>query len=441
MKTVSLLYGKTGLDLRLPEAAQVLQGRHVSPVADPAAAVKQALARPIGSPPLAELLRRKQPRTVAITISDITRPVPNRDFLPPLVDTLNACGIADRQMVIIIGTGLHRRSTPEEQRLLVGDEILRRIELLDHDARDDAALVEVSHDPPVYVCRRFAEADFRIVTGYIEGHWMAGFSGGRKGVFPALVDLRTVQQFHGYQTLADPRSDLGLLEGNPCHRMATAMALKVGVDFLLNVTITRERRMAGIYAGDLLEAHAAGCLQAAQDTTAELDGPLDLAITSGGGFPLDLTFYQSVKGMVATLPALGGESTVIQVSACDEGLGSEPYADLMLSYSNDWRRFLADIAAPGRPARLDQWQYQMHTRLLERIGVERVRFVCDGIPQDVQRRLSVNPVLGPGDARRRAQRAVDDYLRDRPAARVAVIPEGPYTMLRVRSAPSPAGGR
>lgn len=441
MKTVSLLYGTTGLALNLPDDTQVLHGRHVDAVADPADAVRRALAHPIGAPPLVDLVRRKQPRTVAITISDITRPVPNRDFLPPLVNTLNTCGIADSQIVLIVGTGLHRRSTPEEHRQLIGDEMLRRLEIIDHDAHDENTLIQVSHDPPVHVCRRFAEADFRIVTGYIEGHFMAGFSGGRKGVCPALVDLRTVQRFHGYATLSHPKADFAQLDGNPCHDIALSVARTVGVDFLLNVTITRDRRIAAVFAGDLEAAHAAGCRHAAEGSTATINQPFDLVLTSAGGYPLDLTFYQSVKGLVAALPALRPDSTVLEVSDCSEGLGSHSYAELMLSYNNDWRRFLADIAQPGRPAQLDQWQYQMHTRLLERVGVERVRLVSDGIPPDVQRRLSVNPVLGSGDARRRAQRFVDEFLRDHPGARIAAIPDGPYTMLAVRSAPSRDGGR
>jgi len=356
MRNVHLLYGKTGLELRVPDDAAVLQGHDVPPVPEPQRAIAQALAAPIESPPLADLVRRKQPRSVAITISDITRPVPNRVFLPPLLAALNACGIDDSQIVIIIGTGLHRPSTPEERDLLVGPEVLGRIETIDHDARDTSTLVKVCDAPPVFLCRRFAEADFRIVTGYIEGHFCAGFSGGRKGVCPALVDLRTVQRFHGYPVLADPRADTGIVEGNPCHDIALEVARTVGVDLLLNVAVTRDRRIAGIYCGDLEAAHDAGCRQVAEWTTARIDGPFDLVVTNGGGFPLDLTFYQSVKGMVTALPALGPESTLLEVSACSEGVGGPEYTDLILGYENQWRRFLADIAASDE-TQLDQWEY------------------------------------------------------------------------------------
>jgi nickel-dependent lactate racemase len=429
--TVKLLYGKGRLRLRLPAPAAVLEAASPAPLPDARGAVAAALRAPIGTPPLADLLARRRPRSVAITISDITRPVPNRQFLPALFGVLGDCGIADERIVILIGTGMHRPSTPEEREHLVGREILERVEVIDHRAEDPAAVVQVCDDPPVRVNRRFAEADFRIVTGYIEPHFMAGFSGGRKGVCPALVDLATIQRFHGYRTLADPRADNGILEGNPCHEIALRVARAVGVDFLLNVAITRDRRIAGIYCGDLQQAHEAGCRQVAEWTTARIDGPFDLVVTNGGGYPLDQTFYQTVKGMCTALPALAAHSTLLICSDCGEGIGSKDYADLMLRWAGDWRGFLTEIAADERTRR-DEWEFQMQARVLERIGVERLRFVSDGIAAEPQAKLAVSPVLGAGDAQTRAQRAVDRFVEAHPNARVAAIPDGPYTMLRRR---------
>jgi len=432
MKTVHLLYGKDGMELRVPDSAVVLAGQDVPAIADADSAVIEALGEPIGSPPLGELIAAERPRTVAITISDITRPVPNKQFMPPLLKVLNDGGIADSQIVIIIGTGMHRASTPEELEILLGDEILSRIEVLDHDAHDPASLVTVSDDPPVSVCRRFAEADFRIVTGYIESHFMAGFSGGRKGVCPALVDLRTIQRFHGYQTLADPRADTGVLDGNPCHEIALKVAKAVGVDFLFNVAITRDRKIAGIYCGDLEAAHLAGCKEVAQWTTAEFDGEFDLVITNGGGFPLDQTFYQTVKGMCTAMPALSENTTLLLVSHCGEQLGSGAFTELILKWDNDWRGFLDDIRANKDVTRLDQWELQMQSRVIERIGMERLWFVSDGIPSEMQKHIAVHPILGPGSAAERAQRAIDEFLAAGAHWRIAVIPDGPYTMLRRR---------
>ncbi|MHC4986831.1 MAG: nickel-dependent lactate racemase family protein [Planctomycetota bacterium] len=205
------------------------------------------------------------------------------------------------------------------------------------------------------------------------------------------------------------------------------------MDFLFNVAITREREIAGIYCGDLVEAHLAGCKQVAEWTTAEIDGPFDLVVTNGGGYPLDQTFYQTVKGMCTALPALGPKSTLLQVSHCAEKLGSGHYTELMMKWDGDWRGFLAHIEANKDVTELDQWELQMQARVLDRIGVENLRFVTDGIGPDTQQRMNLTPVLGEGDAQQRLQRAIDEFVAANPSARVAVIPEGPYTMLRVRT--------
>ena len=428
-QAVHVLYGRTGITLRLPAGTDLLQGQDVPALPAPQEAIRAALAAPIGTASLAELLRRKGPRRVAITVSDITRPVPNRDFLPALLSVVEAAGVPDAAVVIVIGTGMHRPSTPAERERIVGPEVLARYEVVDHRAEAAETLVQVSQNPPVRVCRRFAEADFRIVTGYIEPHFMAGFSGGRKGVCPALVDLATVQRFHGYETLSHPAAENGVLEGNPCHQVALDIARLVGVDFLFNVAVTRQRRIAGVYCGDLTQAHEAGCRQVAQWTQARVEQPYDLVITNGGGYPLDQTFYQTVKGMCGALPALHSGSTLLVLSDCAEGLGSPAYADLVLGYGRDWPRFLAEAAANPALTRLDQWQLQMQCRVLQRLGVDRLRVATDGLPAELLARLAVTPVPGAGTAAERAQRWLDQTLAASPRLRLAAIPEGPYTML------------
>jgi hypothetical protein len=152
-------------------------------------------------------------------------------------------------------------------------------------------------------------------------------------------------------------------------------------------------------------------------------------VTCGGGYPLDQTFYQTVKGQVEALPALGTTTTLLQVSHCGEGLGSAAYTALLLRFGHDWESFLAHAAARPHVAELDQWELQMQCRVLERIGLERLWLATDGIPPDLQRRIAVTPILGAGDARERAQRALDRFLAERPDAAVAAIPDGPYTLL------------
>ena len=429
VRKIRMRFGREGMELRVPESATLLEGKPIPALADPVQAVRQALGSPIGSPPLRDLVRLRRPDSVAITISDITRPVPNHVILPALLAELAAAGVRDQQVTILIATGMHRPSTQAERLEMIGPDVLDRVEVIDHVADDAATMVRVSDDPPVSVCRRFVEADFRIVTGLIEPHFMAGYSGGRKGVCPGLVDLNTIKRFHGYRTLAHPLATTGVLEGNPCHEESLRVAKLVGVDFLVNVSIAHDRRLAGVYCGDMVEAHVAGVRDVAQWTTAVIDEPFDLIITNGGGYPLDQTFYQTVKGMVCALPAAHEGSTILLASACAEGIGSPECIATLMRWGLDWRGFLNHIADPENFVK-DQWQFQCQARVLERIGVERLCFFCDALPRDVQRKLGVNPICGEGTVQERLQCAIDAYLASHTDARVAVIPEGPYTQLQ-----------
>ena len=430
----SLRLGRGTIDVTLPRDTTVLTGRAMRALADAPTEVAAALREPIGCDPLRTIVQRRRPGTVAITISDITRPVPNELLLTALLAELNAAGVRDEQVVIIIATGMHRPSTAQERDIMLGKALQRRCEVIDHCADDATSVTRICDDPPVSVNTRFLQSDLRIVTGLIEPHFMAGYSGGRKGVCPGLVDLNTVQRFHGYRVMGDPRSVEGMLEGNPCHELSVKIADIVGVDFLLNVAITHDRHLSGVYAGDLHAAFLAGVRDVADWAGAAIDEPFDLVVTCAGGFPLEQNVYQSVKGMVTALPALHEQSTLLIASACTE-IGSPEYTAMMMRWQCDWRGFLHHIGAAEQTEK-DQWQYQMQTRVLERIGVERLRLVNDGLSLDTQRKLAVTPVEGDGDAAARLQRFVDDYVRRHPQARVAIIPEGPYTMLTAALQPT-----
>ena len=429
-KKVRLPYGREYISLDIPEATEILTGKNITAIDNYEKEIEKALYNPIGSPSLKDLLNSHKPQTVAITISDITRPVPNELFMPVILNILNESGIDDSQIVIIIGTGMHRPSTESEREFLLGSEILSRIEIIDHKADNPENLTRISDNPHISVCGRFLDADFKIVTGYIEPHFIAGFSGGRKGLCPALVDLKTIERFHGYETLANPKADNGILDGNPCHEIASKTAKKVGVDFLFNVSITKDRKIAGIYCGDLEKAHLAGCEEVSRNVTTYIDKTYDLVITNGGGYPLDQTFYQTIKGMCSALPALDENSTLLVVSQCTEQLGSRAYSELLLKYNNNWQLFLKDIAENPDTTKLDQWEFQMQTRVLKKIGLEKLWFVSDGIPPSVQKSISVTSILGPVEAEQRAQRAIDNYIENNPYANIAIIPEGPYTMVK-----------
>jgi len=424
-----MLYGRKGMVLQVPVSADVLEGAKVKSLDDADSVIRHGLDNPVGSPSLASLLAARQPDTVAITISDITRPVPNEPVVRALLEVINGAGIDDGRVVIIIATGMHRPSTPQEQQELLGEHLLGRCQVVDHHSDDPSGLVRVSETPPVSVNRRFIESEFKIVTGLIEPHFMAGFSGGRKGVCPALVDMQTVQRFHGYKVMGDAASTNGLLEGNPCHLESLRIARLAGVDFLVNVSVNHRRQLAGVYCGDMEQAHLAGTKQVGGWTTSQVAQPYDLIVTNGGGYPLDRTFYQSVKGIVTPLHAMHEQTTLLIASECGEGVGSQQYNDIMMQWGSNWQGFLKHIGATNVVVK-DQWQYQMHARVLARIGAQRIRFVTDGLALDTQRRLAINPVNGSASVAERCQGFVDQYVTRHPNARIAAIPDGPYTMIR-----------
>ncbi len=427
MQPISLRYGKSRITLQVPDRAHILTGPHIPALPDPHAAIRAALRQPIGCEPLRTIAQRKAPRSVAITLSDITRPVPNELLIEAILEELAAVGIAQDRVTLIVGTGMHRPSTDEERLIMLGTSLPKRLRIIDHKATDPATCTRVSDDPPVAVCTEFLKADLRIVTGLIEPHFMAGFSGGRKGVCPGLVDLDTVQRFHGYHTMSDPNSVEGRLEGNPCHAIAHKVAHIVGVDFLVNVAITHDRKPAGLYCGGLDEAFMHGCRDVAEWTSAIVEQPYDLVVTCAGGFPLDKNFYQTVKGLCTALPALHERSTLLMLSACEE-VGEPDYVKLYDRFGPNWRAFLNHIETSGVTEK-DQWEYQMQARVLERIGVERLLLANDGLPPQVQQQIATTPAPGTGDAITRAQRFINEWTHVNPHGTIAVIPEGPYTML------------
>ncbi|MFK7740399.1 MAG: nickel-dependent lactate racemase [Planctomycetota bacterium] len=427
-REVGVLFGRSRLMLNVPESADVLRGPEIPSVPEPKAAVVEALRGPIGSPALREVALAKRPDSVVITMSDITRPVPNKLLIGAILAELNAAGIEDAACTILIATGMHRPSTPAERETMLGRQLLARCRVVDHEADRQDMLVRVCEDPPVSINRIYRDADLRIVTGLIEPHFMAGYSGGRKGICPGLVDLETVQRFHGYRIMGDPAAVEGVLIGNPCHELGLDIARRVGCDFLVNAAITHDRDLAGVFAGDLLLAHERGCEQVAQWTSAPVSAPYDLVVQSAGGYPLDESFYQTIKGMVTALPALHSDSKLLMCAACTE-VGSPEFADLMTRYGRDHRAFLEAIRSTEDTGK-DQWQYQMQTRVLERIGRDGVVVVNDGLSAELQSQLPMVPAPGVGDARQRAQAYIDAFHQSRPDARIAVIPEGPYTMLR-----------
>jgi lactate racemase len=435
MKSTYMLYDRERLDLQVPDHWSILEPADPPAVGDLAAAIEAALEKPIGSDPLSVIVRRAdKAKPAVIVISDITRAVPNRDFLPVLIRMLKQGGFEDSQITILVATGTHRPSTREEHIELVGPEIAQKYKIIDHRARDPETLVDLpnrtSAGTAVRIDATYFNAGLRILTGFIEPHFMAGFSGGRKSICPGLVDLVTLQIFHGYKFLADPRARAGNLDGNPGHLEALDVARMVRPDFIFNVTVNAHGKTTGIFAGDMEKAHEAGAEFVRKTMTIRVDRPFDVVFTSGGGYPLDTTFYQAVKGMVIANEYVRPGGTVVICSGCKQGYGPKTYRDLMFRYT-DYKTFLGEIARSNE-TQMDQWEFQMHTRVLEKVGLAGLIMACDHIEGGDLRRSFVTTAadrVGPGPVREQIGKLVGLFAA--PGLRVAVLPRGPYILPEI----------
>ena len=419
---MSLDYGREGLEVEVPDHSQVLEMGQSPGLERVSERIEGALSHPIGTPSLARLASGK--RDACIVISDITRPVPNPIILPPVLRILEGAGISRDRITILIGTGLHRPNTGDELVELVGPQIAADYCIVNHVARDRATLRylgETSLGMPIWIDKAFASADLKIATSLIEPHLMAGYSGGRKAICPGIMGVDTIRAFHSPQILSHPRAAEGFIEGNPVHRQALEAAQRSGVDFTVNVTMNDSRRITGVFCGDLEKAHGEGVSYLEERACAYVDEPVDIVITSGAGFPLDLTFYQSVKGMTAALPIVRDGGTILMAARCDEGIGSMEFGDLVTS-AQSAAEFEHRLEDPDFFV-IDQWQVQELCKVVNKVEVG---MYSEGMREFAQTLSLVDiiPSLAAG-----VEKALQRYG---PAASVAVIPRGPYLLCRVR---------
>ncbi len=436
MKQTYLLYDKEKIDIAIPDSWYVLEPTDPPAFKDLDRTIADALANPIASKPLREITQAADKSGQAvIVISDITRPVPNKKILPAIIEVLKSVGYDDENIKILVATGMHRPETDEEHIALVGREIFGRYEIIDHRASQAEELIELaertSSGTSVRINKYYYQASLRIVTGFIEPHFMAGFSGGRKAICPGLVDLKTLEKFHGAKFLADANTRMGRLEGNPCHREALEIARKVKPDFLFNVTINAEEEITGIFAGDSEQAHLEGIEFVRKTMTVKVAEPFDVIFVTNGGYPLDTLFYQANKGMTAAMEYIKPNGTIILIAGCKEGIGSDSFREILFEY-DDYKKFLADIFATDE-TRLDQWGFQMQSKVLEKIGRENLIMVTDGISLDELRRCHVTPAddyIGRYPIRQQVERLIEKFSADTDK-RIAVIPRGPYILPRI----------
>ncbi len=419
---IRLAFDREGAEVSLPNdwRATVLQARFASAVDSADDAVAAALAHPIASPSLAALTRGKS--SAAIAVCDITRPAPNRIVLPHVTRILEQSGLPRERIRILIATGLHRAATAAELEEIVGSEMLARYAVDSHNARleeSHANLGRTAGGTEVLIDRRFIEADLHFTLGFVEPHLMLGFSGGRKLVAPGLAGERTIKRLHSPLFMRDPRVVEGCYPDNPLHRELLEIARMAQHDFIVDVALTRDRRIAAVFAGNPQAAHAAGVGFVREATLAPVEEPVDAVIATGGGYPLDLTYYQSIKGVTAASHILKDGGKMLLVAACREGIGSAEFARLVRTF-RDWRSCLDGL--DGQPVIIDQWQIEKLALVARRAEIY---WCIPGVPTADRRHLWGPSFEDP-------QRAVDALAASLPrAARVAVIPEGPYVFSQL----------
>jgi nickel-dependent lactate racemase len=455
-----LEFGKDFLDLFVPPDCVILSMKDVRVLSDPLRSIEEALSRPVGSPTVEEIVRaKKKPSalmTAAIAVSDITRPVPYKGengLLAPLLRRLAAAGVPKQNITLVVGTGTHRASTPEEKAEMFGESVVREFRILDHDCDNAGCLTylgKTKKRTDVHVNTSFFSADVRIVTGLVESHFMAGVSGGRKAVCPALVDKRTIEKFHGPGFLESPCADNLILDGNPCHEEALDVARTVGVDFAVNVTLDKDMRLTDVFAGDLVKSHLDAYRFMKSYTAIPLDRDFDIVITHGGYSGRN--HYQTAKAGCSALPAVKPRGTLI-IAADNrdrEPIGSSDYRDLLGRLKKlGVEGYLKMITEPAWSFTHDQWEPEVWGRVLRKVGDEGLIYCSPRIPPEEFSRLPGRSghefiersadISGRETAQAMVQNALlyffSRHIEEGAPPSTAVIREGPYGVPCLREDP------
>lgn len=414
---LKLHYGAAGLDLDLTGVnATILEPRFIPALADEAGGFRAAVRSPIGVRPLRELIRAEE--TVAVVIPDGTRPLPSDRLLPWLFAEL--AHVPAENFTIVIGTGSHRANTPEELDRMLGPAIARRYRVINHDAHTPAGLVRVGRSKfgyDVAFNRETVEADRRIIMGFIEPHFMAGFSGGYKAIFPGVLGIEAIMHYHGARVIGDPLSTWGELETNPTQARVREGGAMLPVDFCVNVTLNSEKKITRYFCGETMAAHRAGCEFAKATAMTACSQAFPIVVTTNGGFPLDQNVYQAVKGMSAAARIVQPGGLILCAARCNDGFPEHGNFKEMLFSHRTAAELLATINQPGF-ATFDQWQAQLLAMILLKA---RVGLHCEVAAAELERAHFI-PVADVGAALRA------ELARLGPDTPVAVLPEGPMTI-------------
>jgi nickel-dependent lactate racemase len=414
---VNLAYGQGHLSVELPEdRTTVIAPTHTSGLPDERSAVINALERPIGAKPLREIIRRGD--KVCVSFTDITRATPNDRLIPWLLQHL--AHVPREDITLLNQLGTHRPNTSAELEKMLTPEVLRDYRVLNHqpeDPREHVQLGTMRDGTPALINRHVVEADVRVITGFIEPHFFAGFSGGVKGICPGTAALQTVMSNHGAENIGSPNATFGLTEGNPLWEELRDVALRVGPSFVLNVTLNEERQITSVFAGDIIKAHKAGTEFVRESAMQRVESPFDVVVTTNSGYPLDMSLYQGVKGMSAGARIIKPGGTLILAAECREGVPADSPFDKLLRNASNSEEILAILATPGF-VRPEQWQAQIQALVQRQARV----VVYSSLPEEVVRACHLTPCRDIGAE---VKKCLDEIGR---GARVAVLPQGPLTI-------------
>lgn len=423
---IKLAYGKTGLEVDLPDRNTALVQPQFTPgLTDEDAALTTALRQPIGSKPVREIVKKSD--SVAIVFSDLTRPQPRKPMLKALLGEL--AHVPPRQITLINGLGTHRENNPAELVEMLGSELVSRYHIVQHNAFDEDALADMgmtSFGNPLLVNRDYADADVKILTGFIEPHLFAGYSGGPKAVLPGITGITTTMANHNYQMIASSMATWGITDGNPLWQEMLEAALWTKPDFLFNVTLNREQRITGVFAGDMLQAHMAGTNHVRETAMAPVKQLFDIVITTNSGYPLDLNLYQGVKGISAAAQVVKPGGAIILAAECWDGIPEHGEFGALLKMAKSPAELLEIMSQPGF-SRQDQWQAQVLAQVLLKAEV----YVKNSYLSHEQLREAM---VQPCDS---VEETVSMLMkRYGQHASICVMPEGPMTIPYL--APNPA---
>jgi nickel-dependent lactate racemase len=413
---VTLMYGTTGLSVEVPDHSVLIEPRHLPGLQDEHCAVLEALRNPIGLPPLKEMVRATD--KVAIVISDLTRPTPNHKLVPWIIEELSHVPLD--QFVIINGTGTHRDQTRDEFVRMLGTWVVDHVRVINHHCHNQAELKKVGRSKfgcDVYLNKEYVDADFRIVTGFIEPHFFAGFSGGPKGIMPGIAGIETILTFHSARMIGDPRSTWGNMVGNPLQEMAREVNRMCKPHFMVNVTLNKLKEITAVFAGELFEAHDRGCAFVKEHTMVPVADRFDVVITSNSGYPLDQNLYQAVKGMSAAHKIVRRGGTIICASECSDGLPNHGNYAKILQMRKTPHELLELINDPSFHE-FDQWQVQKQAIIQTWADV----YVYSSLPDPEIERAMLKPTHKIEDTLEQLKKKYGENIT------VAVLPMGPLTI-------------